>query len=522
MDTLSEEVQKLIVHHTKYKEETGSDATGDTEKIHVDEIASKIATFYDKFRNLIQYHEAHLLRRDTIERNLRRRILLKTSESDFAEAFIKDLIRSGHLPNDFVPEKKIADIRIILDNLLYLLKQEGPIHLHGKRQPSDWLIRIFVPPLEEELFPPPENRFIGEMMYEIMRSRLVVKKGLLEDEEASTQLFIATQRSLFRLDNDQLQYMLLKFLYPQWGKMSEEELSTVVPTLGSLRANTEKVIKNPVGAYFLKLCRKEKIAFQLVGDLVFTDVPLEEDFEDELRSLYEERSDRISHQLRKLALLSVISFLISKVAIALAIEIPLDRAFSWPLSPTNTAINVLFPPLLMLTIVAFVRPPSRKNFAIVSREVKQILSPENPRNYVLPVPPKISKGSTFAIYVAYAAALGLVFYGMVHYLSLLQFSPFSIAIFILFTSMIIATGVKINNRGKEMSMEKERSTLLGFFVDLMLIPFTALGRWIIAGLSKFNVVVLIFDFFIELPLGFFVEFLENFRKFIKTKKEELG
>jgi hypothetical protein len=49
-----------------------------------------------------------------------------------------------------------------------------------------------------------------------------------------------------------------------------------------------------------------------------------------------------------------------------------------------------------------------------------------------------------------------------------------------------------------------------------------IGRWTIAGLSKFNVLVVAFDFLIELPFQFFVEFIENFRKFIREKKEEIS
>jgi hypothetical protein len=63
--------------------------------------------------------------------------------------------------------------------------------------------------------------------------------------------------------------------------------------------------------------------------------------------------------------------------------------------------------------------------------------------------------------------------------------------------------------------------VLGFLGDLVVIPFMAIGRWVIAGLSRFNIIVIVFDFFIELPLGFFVEFLENFRKFINAKKDEV-
>lgn len=521
MSTISEEIQKLVSQHRKYEEEHKPLATDDTEKIHVDEIASKVATFYEKFRNLIQYHEAHLLRRDTIERILHRRIILRTSEGKFAEVFIKDLIRSGHLPNDSVPVKKIADVQIILDNLIYFLDHGSFADQNDKEDISDWLIRIFVPALEEELFSPPQNRLVGELMYQVMRTRLILRVDILDDSKTSTQLFIAVQRSLFRLDDDQLQYMLLKFIHPQWGKLPEPELEKIVPALDSLKANGESVMKNPLGRYFLKLCRREKISFQLAGALVFSDVPLGGDFEPMLRSLYEERSEKISQQLKKLAFFSVISFLISKIAVALAIEIPLDRAYSWPFSSTSMAINILFPPLLMLVILAFMRPPSAKNFDLVAGEVKNILLSENQRKYSLQIPAKISIASEFMVQVAYVVALVAVIYGIVRALQALEFSPFSIGIFIIFTSMVIATCVKINNRAKEMSLEKEKATAFGFLVDLVLIPFTALGRWIIAGLAKFNVVVILFDFLIELPLGFFLEFLENLRNFIRARKEEI-
>ena len=40
-------------------------------KIHVDEIASKIAGFYSYLRNIVDYREEHLLRKGIIERTLK-------------------------------------------------------------------------------------------------------------------------------------------------------------------------------------------------------------------------------------------------------------------------------------------------------------------------------------------------------------------------------------------------------------------------------------------------------------------
>ncbi len=520
-DMLSEPVVALMARHQERRERQEKRELHEGERIHVDEIASKVATFYDKFRNLIQYREAHLLRKGSIERILRRRILLNTDDGKFAEAFIKDLIRSGHLPNDAIQDSAIAGVQRVIDNLLFFLHYQSEQGGEGHRQISGWLINIFVPALEDELFPAPEGRLTAEMMYEVMRAKLVLKKIPLGEDEVKTQLFIATQRAVLRLDDDQMQYILLKFLYPDWGRMSDAELRDTAPKLGALQKDVQDTLKNRFGPYFLKLCQREKTPFQLVGDLAQEDKLLSKDSDAELRRLYDERAERTAQQLKKLAFFSVLSFLISKVVVALALETPLDRMLGYPFSPLNTAINILFPPLLMLLIVAFVRPPSAKNFTLVAAEVDHIVSRDNPRSYIV-APPETTRGFIAAlVYAAYGIALLAVLYAIVKALLWISFSPFSILVFLLFTSMIVATGVKINNRAKEMSLEKKKSTVRGFLADLVIIPFMALGQWVISGLSHFNVIVIAFDFFIELPLGFFVEFLEHFRKFIDAKKEEV-
>jgi hypothetical protein len=86
--------------------------------------------------------------------------------------------------------------------------------------------------------------------------------------------------------------------------------------------------------------------------------------------------------------------------------------------------------------------------------------------------------------------------------------------------MVIATGVKVYNRARELNLEKEKATILKFLLDLVTIPFMTIGKWVISGLSKLNVLVLIFNLVIELPFQLFVEFIENFRSFLKSKKEE--
>jgi len=521
MSMISKEIQDLVSKYSKHREAQERQAPEGEERIHVDEIASKVAGFYEKVRNVIEYHDAHLLRKSAIERILRRRIFLKDFNKNFAEPLIKELIRSGHLANDAVPERKIKDVQGIIDNLLYLLSNMKFGNRAEKEVLTNWFIRMFVPAIEEELFPSPENGMLAEAMYAHIKNRLVVKNLAITDEDIRMQLFLAAWRTLFRPDDDQLQYVLIKLSYPQWGALPESEVREVAASAGSIRAGVKKLIEDPRGPYFLKLCAHEKIVFQVLGDLVFNRVPLDEPIDLTLRSFYNERRSRAEGQLKRLAFVSVISFLISKMLVAVAIEIPLDQYLYHAVSFFAMSVNVAFPPILMFLIVMNIKLPGDRNAALAENAVKEVIAGES-GSYTLAGPKRRSVAANIVLYAAYGAAFVGILWALVQELTSIGFSPASTIIFLLFTSMVVATGVKVSNRANEMNLQKKKPTFASFLLDLIIVPFMAIGRWTISGLSKFNVLVIAFNFLIELPFQLFIEFLENFRGFITSKKEEIG
>jgi hypothetical protein len=176
----------------------------------------------------------------------------------------------------------------------------------------------------------------------------------------------------------------------------------------------------------------------------------------------------------------------------------------------------------MLFIVSFIKLPSKKNFFLVYDSVKQIIYSEDEKKYIISAPKNKSILTNIFIYLVYGGVLIITLYFVTKWLLYFHFSPASIVIFILFSSMVIATGVKIKNRAREMSLEKETTNVFGFIIDLITVPFMIIGRWTISGLSKFNILVVVFDFLIELPFQVFVEFVENFRSFLRDRKEEIN
>ncbi len=498
-------------------------------RIHVDEIASKVASFYERVRKLIDYREEHLLRKHYIERTLKKRLFLKNVTGAIAEPLVKDIIRAGHLPNDTVPETAVREVEAVIHNLLVLFEHLRGAGNGGGRRIQEWLAGITANAIEEILFPPAKEMLTAELMFSALKSRLYIQDGSLSDDEINLQLFIAVQRALLRVDQDLLHWRLLKFVYPNWLTMPREELPEIARNLPAIRENIERHLHHPLRRHFFKLADHYNAVFYLIGDLLTEErsaAELEALVNDEvklasaLEEAYRARYAKEKTRLGRLAFFSVISFLLSKIAVAFAIEIPVDRALG-QFSLENTVINTLFAPLLMLVIVFAIRMPSEKNFRLIWEAARDVVYEGSEAKYILKIPKRRPLLGEAVVRLFYAAVFVTVFWWLAKLLLLADFSPASIVIFAFFVSLVAATGVKVHNRAQEISLEEAKPTVLSFLMDLVAMPFISVGRVALAGLAKVNILVVVVNLLIELPFTFFVEFLENFRAFIKAQKEEI-
>ncbi len=492
-----------------------------TPKIHVDEIAAKIALFYEKVRSIIDYQDEHLLRKQTIIRTLKRRMIMSL-DGKIAEAFIKDIIRSGHLANDTVSESVIPEVQRIVDGIR-LLRKAG--------LDEEWLVVMAGNAIEEKLFPPVEEAALFDLAFQTIKPNLVLGGSHLMPEEVTLALSIALQRALFRVDEDRLTYRLLKLLYPNWDALPEGDAARVAHEVPAMRAHIKRLTEARETQALLQCCERYNTAFFLINDIVrgtsdgATRKAIfgqETELGAAVERAYSERFVKEKSRLNRLAWLSVISFLISKIAIAIAIEIPLEYyVIKSDFSVGNTFLNIMFPPLLMWVVIGAVRMPGGNNLELAIAEVRRIVDAEKERSYRVAIPKRRGVISSIFIYASYLATFGISFWLLIRLLQGLSFNVANIIVFLLFTSLVAAAGVKIQNRAKELSFEPERASVGGFVLDLFAMPLVAVGQWIIAGLAQFNVLVLLINLIIELPFQFLIEFLENFREFIQHKKGEI-
>ena len=539
MSELSQTTQKLIQQYQVWhqflqpKEEVST--------IHVDEVASKVAAFYEKLRGIIDWKEEHLLKRGAIERALKRRffggmdlINGRFSEKIAAEPLVLELIRGGHFPNDKIEESKIKEVQKVLNKYIFILNNSSLKQKKSKPRLYNWLSSIAACEIEEILTPSIKEKALINYMFESMKERIRVKErtiviGGFKEEEINIQIYIAVHRALFNLDSPIISYHLLKYKYPEWKDLPEQKFNEIAKNIYLIWEQTENDLNHPLTDKFYKVCEKYSTPYLLLGDILSKD-PMKtkekivnpENLEGLTRQAYNKRLKTLKSRLARAAFYSTLSIFLTNVVSLLAIEIPFTRYVTGRFNLFAVAIDIFVPTLLMFFLVVTIKPPKKGNLERVIMEVVKIVYKKERKDiYQIKAYPKRSFIFNLIITLLYALSsclmLGLIIWG----LSKVNFPILSYIIFIVFLSLIAFAGAKIRQRAKELQVIEGKETFFHLIVDPFAVPVIQLGKWLTVRWKKYNVIAALFNALIDMPFLLFVKFLEQWRYFLKEKKEEI-
>ena len=244
--------------------------------------------------------------------------------------------------------------------------------------------------------------------------------------------------------------------------------------------------------------------------------------EGNIQRAYDSRLTRLQGKIRRATIYSIISIFITKIFIARIVEIPIDQYFGLSLDYTAMAINILFPPLFLLVFVLSAKTSTTENFQRVLMEVMKIAKgTQNQETYeISPARKKRTAFRTIA-YMMYLLSFFISFGVIVWVLQKLHFSVFSIVIFLMFISLVSFAGTKIRQRARELMIGEEREGFWHGIFDFFSLPIVQVGKWLSGKIAKYNIIVLILMFLIEIPFQIFIEFIDQWRSFLKEQKEKI-
>lgn len=514
--------------------------------IHVDEIASKVASFYEKIRQIVDWKEEHLMRRAAVIRNLKRRFLdldLKVIEPSFAkeisEPLVLELIRSGHFPNDKIEVSKIVSVQKIISKYIFILKNSPRAHSpREKIQFYNWILEIAACEIEETLAPLRRETILLDYMFELMKERIVVKEGILtikrmSEAEKNIQIFIAIRQALFKLDPPIISYHLLSYKYPQWKNPNQEFLIKISQDIYHIWYALEKDLNHPLGKKFYAICERYDTPYLLLGDILAQENPeiIEkkiqnpETLENLIREAYQKRIFTLKKRLFRAAFYYTLSVLLTNIVSVLILEIPVANFIYgfFSRNPLLTiSVDILAPTFLMFIFVATIRLPPESNLNFVVMETMKIVyQKEKIEKYEIKIPRKRGWITKFIIALLYVFAAFVSFGFIVWIFRSVSFPITSVIINIIFITLIVFGGLVIRQRSKELTVEEKSPGLFGFFFDILTLPLAECGRWLSKKWKKYNAIVAFFNALIDMPFSIFVEFLEQWRYFLKEKKEEI-
>lgn len=502
---------------------------GEVPVVHVSNVVSGAAAFYERLRYSLDYREEHLLRRHALERMLLRHYSSARTFEGIGSGILAELVQARYLPNDAIPESIIPQVQRILDRYDAALEAVVLSHQAGSDAPG-WLIGLASAELDEFLVPAPEEAALVDLMGSVVNRDNPLADWGLNQEECKVQVFIACYRALFAFDLQTLHFLLLSRQLPSWRETSVSEAPSLVPALLAERAIIDAALAHPAGERLAKSLRPKALVFHVIRDIV------EEYGEDEAATVFRKEahlSTAISEtcqqyyqaarrRLFRSAYRSTVYILLTKVMLALLVEAPLEQLLEGAVNPLPLIINLSFPPVLMFLLTVPTGLPGAANTAQVTKLVMAVLYGSDRRIFPTIKPVRRTSAVTVGIFsVIYLIAFGLSFGLTIWFLRLLGFSPVGMGFFLFFLSVVSFFAIRVRQPIRDLFVSRSRENLLAVLINFFSLPVLSLGQWIARTSARFNVFLYLFDYFLEAPLKSFLLVSDEVLGRFRDKREDL-
>ncbi len=500
------------------------------ELLEVSAPASSAATVYEKIRNTFDYQEDHLLRRNAILRIMKRYAGAERDLSTHAPDLLRELVWAKYLPNKVIPLTFSAVIAQTIEKYEVLLASAAERPGKEREDLYRWIFDVLATEIDQLLVPATHEEALASFMYDALKKRMDWDPALtVSDEEKDLRLYTAVHRVLLKSNPGILRFRLLTLYYPDWQHASSERVQEVASQLERIVRTIESDITHPLSDRIMRLIRRKAGLFRVLADVLQgakSDAALFHDpaaLDRAVAKALEKRVADFRVRLRRTVIRSVLFLFLTKMLLALIIELPYDLFLhggeDTPLYPLF--VNIFFHPLFLAAIGLLVTLPGESNAADYAAAARALaVGADHPLLHTRMKAHKRTSWTT-AFGVLYSL-LFLAVYGAIGYvLHVLGFHGLSIALFLFFLSLVTFFGIRIRMSVRDIVLSDARAGFFGSFFDVLFLPIVRAGSWLSTKVSKINVFIYFFDFIVEAPLKVAIEFIEGWLAFVREKKEEI-
>lgn len=514
-NVVTEPMQTLIDRVAETRVAAGI-STGES-IVEVNQVVSAAATFYEKVRYLVEYREEHTIRRSAIERILRRHVFIEGGSTD-ASVLLREMVEGQYLTSEHANESSRERINEIVGRFAELWIATGRDRKVGAKLLSFAASEI------DEAFDPWQHAVddgVVEAMYQTVYGHIVMPG--IEPEVLANQLHCACRRVVLNSDDDTLSYALWLLYVPEWkgGVVEVQELARHIP---NIMAAIDRDVKLDVQWQIGQRIKNESIYFRIIRELFHQKgaeaeriLMQPEQFEAFVRAFLAERYEKENARIRSSGIRAVLYLLISKTAIAFALEVPYEMYMYGALNYITLGVNITFHPLLLLMLTRGVGSLGEANTNAVVSGLKGIVY-ENRVRQIRVQPEYASFTALFTL--LYLVIIAGIFGGIVSVLQSLGFNAASTVLFLFFLALVMYLAFRVRRNAKRWQVS---GTEGGFtlFMHVLVAPVVRVGQWLSRTYSSINIFVMIMDFIIEMPFRMLLNFSHHFLIYLKDKADEV-
>ncbi len=472
---------------------------------------------YEQLRNAAENSEEHLLLQNAIKR-FYRQILLSGDEkllADSGNELIIELTQAGYVPNNSLRKDQSDELTAtaVAYAKLYdkLKRQRGVNDIVALR----WVVEVLGVEIAGIVQPRYEDEVFVEFAYEYFLS-IIPASSFEKTDDFGAALFVAIHRALLKSDIAGIRTQLLR----RYGVRPQQ---TELFLQYNRRIDT--LIESPVVDRLYHTVDRQGAPLRVLERMIATDENIPEllgkrptflsAFEQQVAQEY----SRISTRINRAVVRSVIFLIITKVLLGVSVEVPYDLIVHGSVVWLPLGINLLFPPVYMILLRSTLVMPGRANTKALVERIDTMLYGGN--KVTLSKVEIGQKRYSMAFSTLYGVASVIILAVVTWLLLILQFSFVHIIIFVIFISAASFLSFRLGHLVRELELVRARSNGVTMVRDFIYLPFVIIGQWMSDKYSKMNVITIILDVMIEMPLKTILRLFRQWNAFIDERKDDL-
>lgn len=518
MDVLNQSGRTLADHLKRlhYHEAETTKALAHAEKINVVGAGATLTAAYEQLRNAAENTEEHLLLQNAIRR-FYRQLFITRDESLIAQSgneLAIELTLAGYLQNDTLTKKQVNAIARLAKSHYAAYETLLKDRRVASDRPTKWILDGLAVEVESILNDHMRDAVFVEFAYNQMLVFIdQAAKNSSDDQTAA--LYVAIHQALLKSNNAVIRTMLLR----RYG-VTVNNLEAYV----TFNQQIDTLIDSAEVKQLFKIVDRQGAPLRILRNMMETRPDLDEllsnraafleEYEQEVGAEYA----RVGRRLNRAIVRSIIFLIITKFLVGIAIEVPYDYWAHHGIIWLPLVINLLFPPIYMLLLRLTLQLPGYANTTALTNRIDTMLYADRT---VLAKTQSASRryGPIFSlVYVIISLA---IFVAVIYGLLLLNFSAVHIAIFFVFLSAASFLGFRLSRSIREIELVRSASGGITFIRDMLYLPFVVVGQWISDKYSRINIVAIILDMLIELPLKTILRMIRQWSAFIDDRKDNI-